>query len=294
MEPYAIGSASDTNLLKKHLLQQFDRLKEEGFRFALNEFTSGEYTFLGLSVHDTGQLGYADKEIRQIIRHFVAGAVADLIVDRWEEDLLWGYIHSNYYYFAPEEQHRIFALAWRELNGEGQEQLVVRKLLRKNRITAKVLDYLATNQELVVDGFLRFRLQEYLQELEQAVENAVDAFLLDREYQEFIRLLRYFVDIQEPRTPEVHIFFPLDRQFRLEDREGGALAEDFVDDWLQYQPPSEINLDDILVSALITLAPERLIIHKTPANRLKTRGMLKEIFGTRLQECSGCHRCLVH
>ena len=56
-----------------------------------------------------------------------------------------------------------------------------------------------------MEGFIRFRLKDYIEELKYIIDGSVDELLIDREYNEFIKLLRYFVEIQEPKVEEVHV-----------------------------------------------------------------------------------------
>jgi hypothetical protein len=51
-----------------------------------------------------------------------------------------------------------------------------------------------------LDGFLSFRLKEYRGRLAEVVDKAVDEYMMDMEYKEFIRVLRYFVDVQEAQS----------------------------------------------------------------------------------------------
>ena len=52
---------------------------------------------------------------------------------------------------------------------------------------------------------MTFRLQSYEQELREMAEYAVDEFMLDQQYEEFVSLLKYFVYFQEPKMPLVHV-----------------------------------------------------------------------------------------
>ncbi len=73
------------------------------------------------------------------------------------------------------------------------------QIRRRNVIVRKLMDYFENTDSLILDGFVNFRLKDYMKDLEEIVDKAVDDFLMEREYKEFIRLLRYFVDIQEPK-----------------------------------------------------------------------------------------------
>jgi putative sporulation protein YtxC len=65
---------------------------------------------------------------------------------------------------------------------------------RKNRITHRLLDYISTNLTVNVEGFINFCMQDYLTELKFAVEVALEELRNQKEYNDFVNLLRYFVD----------------------------------------------------------------------------------------------------
>ena len=52
------------------------------------------------------------------------------------------------------------------------------------------------------------------------------------------------------------------------------------------------NLDDVLISILITIAPRWIIMHNT-ADMVDTESvlMIKEVFKDRFKVCRGCERC---
>jgi putative sporulation protein YtxC len=86
------------------------------------------------------------------------------------------------------------------------------------------------NDEMVLDGFIRFRLKDFRHELEKAVDRAVDDLLIEKEYSEFIKLLRYFVEIQEPKVEEVHVVVGEDNKYILLDSSLRIINNDLLED----------------------------------------------------------------
>ena len=165
-------------------------------------------------------------------------------------------------------------------------------LIRRNNIVHRVIEYLERNQEIVLEGFINFRLKDYIMEIEDIVDAAVDDFLLEKEYLEFIRLLRYFVEIQEPKINEVHILLEKNNVFKLVDRNGKAIESEYLDGFAVELMNNSINYEDLLISALITLAPRLVVIHLTnpdePRDTIKT---IENVFGKRVRRCNGCIIC---
>ena len=48
-------------------------------------------------------------------------------------------------------------------------------------------------------------MKDYVSELEDTIEQGGGEYLMEREYNEFIKLLRYFVEIQEPKVDTVNV-----------------------------------------------------------------------------------------
>ena len=79
---------------------------------------------------------------------------------------------------------------------------------------------------------------------------------MENEYREFIRLLKYFVDIQEPKYENIHIIATNHGTYTLLDDRREEITNECIKEYLNEISESEINYDDLLVSSLITLAPK--------------------------------------
>ena len=156
------------------------------------------------------------------------------------------------------------------------------------------MDYFDNSNNIILDGFVNFRLKEYIKDLEDVVDKAVDDFLMDREYREFIRLLRYFVDIQEPKLDTVHVIVGYDNRYTLLDESKKEITNECIQEYVNEIAEGEINYDDLLVSSLITFAPRKIIIHGTDQFRNKElMETIKNVFSGRVVICQGCDVCAV-
>ncbi|HZK34761.1 MAG TPA: putative sporulation protein YtxC, partial [Bacillota bacterium] len=132
----------------------------------------------------------------------------------------------------------------------------------RSRVWKRIKDHLASNNELVLEGFIRFRMKDFICELEDAVDRAVDDLLIEKEYTEFIKLLRYFVEIQEPKVEEVHVLMREDKKYTLLDSNLYIINNDILEDLAKEISDKEISYDDLLISSLITIAPRKITIHQ--------------------------------
>lgn len=294
MQPIVIGASEQIEEIRRRLDSEFCHLKEEGIGVSVDETNLGNLVFLGCNV-TAPSMGITEDQVDNLFRHYVANALSDIIVDTWEKVRIRKIIRANYYYFTREEQEMLVDSSVRNLASfpETPQSGDVYRASRKSRVFHKLLDYFDWSNELVLDGFITFRLKEYTEELEDAVDQAVDDFLMEREYREFIRLLKYFVDVQEPRFDHVHVLMKPDNTFKLVDGQRRVIHNDTLEEFVVEMVESEINYEDLLVSALITLAPQRISIHCSPINeRDESVEIIKSIFGDRAEVCHGCSLCL--
>ncbi len=294
IEPISIGATTHFNFLKAKLDGELKNLQTNGIAVSMAETTVGDINFIGYNINGRGPWSYSDEDISNIFRHYIANAVSEAIVTEWEEELLEEIILENYYYFNNDERRTIYDYAFRNLNNgcSTASEVELYKINRKVQILQKLQEYLALNNQLVVDGFIKFRLKEYVNQLEESVERAVDDFIMEREYKEFIRLLKYFVDAQEPRIDLVHVTMTVADAFLIRDKELKIIESDDLEGLMLDQQSSEINYEDLLVSALITLAPREVVLHfQDNGEYLNTVNTLKSVFGARVRLCQGCELC---
>lgn len=294
VQPILIGASEQIDEVRRRLDLEFRHLREEGIGVSVDETNLGDLVFLGCNVTAPSK-GLPDDQVDNLFRHYVANALSDIIVDTWEKIRIRKIIRANYYYFTREEQEMLVDYSLRNLSSlpEAANSGEIYRASRKSRVFHKLLDYLDWSNELVIDGFITFRLKEYTEELEDAVDQAVDDFLMEREYREFIRLLKYFVDVQEPRFDHVHVLVKPDNTFKLMDDDQKVIPNDSLEEFVVEMIESEINYEDLLVSTLITLAPQKVTIHCSTRNdRDESVEIIKNVFGERVEVCHGCPLCL--
>jgi len=285
----SIGASSYIDLVKVRLLSDIKLLEGRGLKLHIEENPAGKYTFLSCSLTGQGR----EEDTLALFKNYVADVLSDLIMCKWQKNMLGDIIRENYYYFGEEERRTIFQHALRYLEDyETGETNSVIKIRKKRRVLSKIREFLSGYNQIVVEGFIRFRLKEYIKELEEAADKAVDDFLMDREYKEFIQLLKYFVDIQDSRTDVVNVVMKPNGSFMLYDGQNRVINSSYLEGFIFDLIDSEINYEDLLISALITIAPQEINFHtgkaESPPNTLET---IRCIFSNRVVLCKGCQLC---
>ncbi|AEF93907.1 sporulation protein YtxC [Desulfotomaculum nigrificans CO-1-SRB] len=287
----SIGATQHIDWLKDRLGRKLRFNEGNDIYVNLRENPVGNITFISCDFNGTVQGGrQLDDEL--LFRHFVADIISDLILNHWEKAMLAEIIRENYYYFNEGEKQTIFQYCLQYTNGEKNIPGQMDRLDRKNYIIKKLVDYLGQNDSIVIDGFIRFRLKEYINDIKETVDQAVDEFLMDREYREFIQLLQYFVEMQEPKVNLVNVLVNQRGVYKLYDENNVPISSEFLEGYILDVIDNEINYEDLLISALITIAPNKIVFHGVSPNKPDTAmETIKHVFTDRVSVCSGCKLC---
>ncbi|MBJ6362211.1 putative sporulation protein YtxC [Paenibacillus roseus] len=230
-----------------------------------------------------------------VIRQAAKG-IADYILYELEPALLRSLLHKESGYTDTTELQKIESISRELLYGENHEPLSINEeqladwRKRHNKISEELGEFLSLNTTVHVHGFITFRLASYWDTLRETAEYAIDEYVMEKQYQDFISLLRYFVAMQDTKTSVVHLFQMDDGQFQLcnsqllplEYRNSDRIVADMLE--------AEMNVEDRVVSTLIAASPRQILIHTRSANQQVIR-TIESIFGDRVQVCSGCGNC---
>jgi putative sporulation protein YtxC len=160
------------------------------------------------------------------------------------------------------------------------------------QIKETLFDYMEDSDHIILDGFVTFRLGSYVGEVEQLVDMAVDEFIVQKEYGEFVQLLRYFVEMQDTVYNTVHVCVRKDKTYAILDEDFRDITQECAEDFFEGLQAGLINHDDVLISSLISLAPKKLHLHNMEfIENEQLINTIKNIFITRLSICKGCNMC---
>lgn len=135
----------------------------------------------------------------------------------------------------------------------------------------KLTGYLSVNRTLVLEGFLHFRMQEFLMLWELAMEQAAARVLMNKEYGELIETLRRFVNGRTSRVASLSVCIHADGTITLSD------DNDVHIEYVDCAPDGILNL-------LVNMAPMKLTVYDLSGkekNRL-TEAILR-VFGDRVK-----------
>ncbi|WP_342576500.1 putative sporulation protein YtxC [Paenibacillus sp. FSL M8-0142] len=225
----------------------------------------------------------------ETLRRQVSEAVTAYILEEKEQEIAARLMFSEFEFDDEEEADRI--LQWFLMlltKEEGPSGDFWRS--RRRKLTDGIYQCLLESPELNLDGFMTFRLQGYEEELREMAEYAVDEFMLDQQYEEFVSLLKYFVYFQEPKMPLVHVIHKGDEDFLLLDGNLRPIERSREEGLVMERLDQEMEIEDMVVSTLISVSPARMIIH-TRQPELPVIVTLAHIFDNRAEVCCSCPEC---
>ncbi len=215
-------------------------------------------------------------------RDEIIDIITKLIINLYENPLISKIINMDYCFYDAVDKYTIFKKAVDKVKSDEE---------RIGLIRHKLADFLSNSSNITIEGFVSFRLKEYQDYLSQITESAVDAFLIEKEYKEFIKLLKYFISLQEPKEELVHIIY-YKTGYKIFTLDGKDITEDCRDDFRKTEDMEPASNDDILISTLISIAPRRIYLHKTDlARNAELINTIKSVFDKRVIICQGCDKC---
>ncbi|MGI5921849.1 MAG: sporulation protein YtxC [Syntrophomonadaceae bacterium] len=296
---FEVVTAANKDAFFKNLEQKFAWIKERGYTLHVSTELYNDRSTEKINITLQGESPngvFRDEDIIYILKHQISEIIAEHIIFQWEDTIIWKEIFRKFRRASLQDKNAILdkAIAFlKKCNGNESLNMLM-NFGRKNKIAHRVLEYIYDNDFLVVEGFINFCLPDYHKEIKFAIDLAYEELKNEKEYNEFIKLLRYFVDSQPAKTTEVNLLME-DNGFYLWDGKGIRIKEDFLSSYLDDILSDDISLDDILISILITIAPRRIIIHSNDqAADSSSVEMIKNVFKDRIQVCRGCERCLLH
>lgn len=296
MQFLSIGVNGYAEDVIQSISEELQQSKKNRINYSIDQVNSNGSTSIICSFDDEKLLRDKSMQSYKKLMVHVSNALADYIIKRYEEKLIGRIINTNYCYFNSAERKEILGIAVKLVRNEDNNFFnSLFRIRRRNVIIRKLLDYFENSNDIILDGFVNFRLKDYIKDLEEIVDKAVDDFLMEREYREFIRLLRYFVEIQEPKFNTVHVIVNYDNKYMLMDETKKEITNECIQEFVNEISEGEINYDDLLVSSLITLAPKKIMIHCT--GQFKNKELLetiKNVFSGKVFICNGCELCVVN
>ena len=261
-----------------YLLNNFEKLELENLYVSNLEFK----LYNNFIVH------YKGKDLDAFYKFF-SNILSSAIIEFYEKDIIKHIINTNYFYFTDIEQRKIFDIVSNYLYSEE----LVESYIRKDSIVISCIEYFSNNKSAILDGFVNFRLNDYMKIIDYIIDMAVNKFVIDREYTEFIDLLKCYIDSKDCGTESVHLIYQNQESILLDEFKKTIDLDDSILN-SKYLSDISFSSNDYTLNTLLTLLPKKIYIHLIDENEDEFINTLKLIFDSRIYLCNDCNICKVY
>ena len=212
-----------------------------------------------------------------------------LIIDEVEDEILKKLILQNYFYFDAIERKKILEICY-DITAENFTTLLDQKL---NCLYENFYCYLTQNKSIILPGFINFRIKDYISILDNLVNEAVNSFLLEKEYLEFISLLKLYINSQSSNCNLVHLIYsPAESILLDENKEIIPLTDEIFK--AKYLSDISFSNNDYILNTLLNLLPQKIYIHLVGGYLDEFIHTLQLVFENKTTLCTDCHICKIY
>ncbi|ADL51747.1 putative sporulation protein YtxC [Clostridium cellulovorans] len=277
--------------ISKEITNIKNSLKEDSIVIGISESKISNNHMIKIFSNDE----CVDDRVVRIINSYLSEILYKKIVNIYCENGLEDYINESYFFLTFDEinevKHR--SVEAMDCRSKVVDEDSIFFLNIKNTILGKIFQCVIETPELNIDGFTTFRCKELSKKFTPIVDKVIGAFLVEKEYNEFIKLLKYFVEIQESKIDVLNIIIKDNGEYLLLDKEGNSLMQEIFKDIYSNDISGIVNMEDIIISSLITNAPGKIILHNSSNCKNKEFiDTIKKVFDNRVEVCMGCDFCI--
>ena len=232
----------------------------------------------------------------------LSSVICNCILENYESLIIRNLLLMNYFYFDEEDLLKIRNNCSTMLK-HCTKHMSEKAFMQENSsfvcddefssrvylLWCDVLHYITLNKSMILDGFVSFRIADYIKLLDSAVDYSVNEFIINREYSEFIDLLKIYINSRPPEVELVHLIYINGESILLDQYKNIiSLTHNSLD--TRYLSDISFSSNDYALNSFLSLLPSRIIIHliSQEDDFIQT---LKLIFGNRITICTDCNIC---
>lgn len=260
---------NNTQILN-YLLNRIQEIDFENLIYSQNQFK----IYKNITIHYRGNNNNK-------FYNFLTELIGEVVIEFYEEKILKQLINYNYFYFDEYEKNKIL---------ENCIQLIEPEVYTPKLFDNKnIKEYVKENKAMVLDGFVYFRLKAYLEYLDEVVDSGVNQFVIEKEYREFISLLRVYVESKVPEYNLLHLIYINGESILLDEKRNIVSVSENIYN-AKYLSDISFSSNDFALNTLLCLLPRRIEIHLID-DEDEFINTLKLIFEGRVTICKDCDIC---
>lgn len=268
MKSYCIKT--DNEIIIEYLLNKFLNI----------DFPDIYYCHKSFKIYENVIIHYKDSNIEKF-ENIVANLILDTILEFYQEKIIKRIINVNYFYFDDFERNIIFENCVEFLK---QDEFEIKETLFK-----EIKAYIKDNRNIVLEGVANFRINEYIKLIDNIVDMSVNKYIIEKEYKEFINLLKIYVNTSESKMEIIHLIY-VNGESILLDKDKNIIQIDCNINNAKYLSDITFSSNDIALNTLLSLLPKKIQIHLITKED-EFINTLKSIFDNRVELCTDCNIC---
>lgn len=217
---------------------------------------------------------------------YLSNTITKAIIKYCEEDLILSNINLNYFYFNSYEKKKILENTLNLLLDDTNSKL------RYDYINNDIFKNINSNRSLYLQALINFKLNDYINFLNNQIDIAVNKFLIDKEYIEFVNILRLYIksETENSKVDHLHLIYKDKVSIITDDNKNIVSCNDNITK-AKYVSDISFSSNDFALNTLLNLIPKSITIHLVDGYPDEFITTLKLIFQDRVKICEDCDIC---
>ncbi|WDV47316.1 putative sporulation protein YtxC [Clostridiaceae bacterium M8S5] len=232
-----------------------------------------------------------DKNLISKFSENLSSGLLDVILKIYKNKIVQDRINFSCYYLDSIEKKSVYNKT-NEIIDEDSLNQVSEIAQYRVMIKDRIRQFLQNSDYMIMEGFIKFRLRFFIDYIDNTIERAVEDYFMEKEFNEFVKILKYFVEIQEPKIDVINVVIENDGKYLLYDDKDQIINNDYLKEIVEEMSENDVNYDDLLISSLITIAPKKVIMHIDEHRKLD--GIIKiinNVFEDKVEICREYNFC---
>lgn len=227
-----------------------------------------------------------DEKLQSLIDLYCSNILYRVSIKEYKQKEFFEYMTENYFCLSSDEIIEVEYKCMKVLISENIlfDEYNIYCLNIINEIVEKIKECIKETHQINIEGFIRFRMKDIASKIEMIIDKVVESYMIEKEYNEFIKLLKYFVNIQDSKIESVEIILDDDGEYKILDENGNDIFLNFTQDLSDLSFRANTNVEDVIISGLITNCPRRILItNKENCKNKEFVDTIVNVFGERVE-----------
>lgn len=221
--------------------------------------------------------------------NYISNSITKSIINFYEEDLIYRNISLNYFYFNSYERKKILKNILNIIKEKDNYKL------RYDYINNEVFKNITYNHSLYLQGFINFSLKDYINFLNNQIDISVNKFLIDKEYLEFVNILKLYIksESENSKVDHIHLIYKDKTSIITDDNQNIISYNDNIKK-ARYISDISFSSNDLALNTLLNIIPKSITIHLVDQYPDEFINTIKLIFGEKVKICEDCNICAMY